>query len=288
MRLGIARNPLAPNVAEALSAAARDQGLHPRLIDLPTVAVSCGPAGLGVSDGEGAVEVTHVGPYLLYWQPAAVAALLALAHTGARLLNPVAACRAADDKAHTTVALWRAGIAQLPTIVCAQTLPHVAAAARDVGYPIVVKRSAGAQGRWVLRAGDPAQLQAVFDELVAEGPGSLLVQPLVQESQGKAIRALVTGGRLLVATLRSAPAGEWRSNVARGGTQEPVVLSPGEAAMALGASAALGLGHAGVDLLRTASGTVVLEVNACPDFTSMSACTDVDLAAAVLDATLAC
>ncbi|GAC1367979.1 MAG: hypothetical protein NVSMB32_13040 [Actinomycetota bacterium] len=286
--LGIPRNPLAPNVAEALAAAAHSRGLGYRVIDLPTIGVSCGPAALAAKDRDGPIQVTHVAPYLLYWQPAAVPALLALAQLGARLLNPVAASLAADDKSQTAVVLRGASVAQLPSIVCPQEFAQVVAAARDLGYPIVAKRASGAQGRWVRRARDTAQLREAFDELVAEGPGSLLVQTLVEESEGKAIRAVITGGRLLVATLRSAPPGEWRSNVAQGGTQEPVGLSPQEAAMAVGAAQALGLGHAGVDLLQTSAGTIVLEVNACPDFTSMSGCTDEDLAAAVIDATLTC
>jgi ribosomal protein S6--L-glutamate ligase len=88
------------------------------------------------------------------------------------------------------------------------------------------------------------------------------------------------------ATLRHAAGGEWRSNIGAGGSQAPTALTEAERDLAVAAANAIGLGHAGIDLLRSAAGPVVLEVNSCPDFTSMTPYVDDDLAAVVIEQTL--
>src|SRR5690606_22533154 len=102
------------------------------------------------------------------------------------------------------------------------------------------------------------------------------------ETWGRSIRALVTGGRLMVATERVAGAGEWKSNVSGGAGQHRVNLTGEERSLVLETARVLDLRHAGVDLLRTRTGPVVLEVNACPAFMSMLPFCDVDIAAEVL------
>jgi ribosomal protein S6--L-glutamate ligase len=106
----------------------------------------------------------------------------------------------------------------------------------------------------------------------------------VTESAGISVRAVLTGGQLIAATERHAAPPEWRSNIAGGATQRRTELTGEEQDLVYGAAAALGLGHAGVDLLRTRAGPRVLEVNSCPDFTSMQPHYRDDLAAAVLRA----
>jgi ribosomal protein S6--L-glutamate ligase len=185
------------------------------------------------------------------------------------------------------VLLAAAGVPQVPTRICAQDADRLREDADTIGYPVVVKRTHGAQGRWVRRAADPVELAAVLAELAAEGPGALLLQPLVAEAAGSSVRAIVTGGMLLASTRRRANPPEWRSNVAGGAGQSPVDLSAQEREAVLGAAAALGLRHAGIDLLPTSKGSLVLEVNSCPDFTSMLPYFEQDLVAEVLDASLA-
>jgi ribosomal protein S6--L-glutamate ligase len=156
----------------------------------------------------------------------------------------------------------------------------------EIGYPVVVKRAHGAQGRWVRRAADPAALATALAELAAEGPGALIVQPQVTGSAGISVRAVLTGGELIAVTERRAAPPEWRSNIAGGAEQRRTELTGEEQDLVHGAAAALGLGHAGVDLLRTGAGPRVLEVNSCPDFTSMQPHYRDDLAEAVLRASL--
>ncbi|MGH3932607.1 MAG: ATP-grasp domain-containing protein, partial [Pseudonocardiaceae bacterium] len=199
--------------------------------------------------------------------------------------NPVDNVLLADDKASTAIKLTVASLPQVPSTICAFELERALSVAEEIHYPVVIKRTHGAQGRWVRRAGHAAFLTQAFHELESEGPGALILQPEVAEFHGRSIRAIITGGHLLAATLRTAAGNEWRSNIARGAHQHPVDLTSDERKLAEDAARTIGLGHAGIDILRTTGGPLVLEVNSCPDFTSMLPYFDEDLTRAVL---LAC
>ena len=286
MTVAVARNPYATNVSTSLIAAAGRLGIPARPVDLPSLRLGIGPLGdLAVTDSDGPIAPASLAPYLLFGFPAAAHALRALARTG-HTQNPVDAVLLADDKAAAAYRLARAGVPQVRTEVCPFDAGEVSAVAAEIGYPVVVKRAHGAQGRWVRRAAGPEALAAALAELAQEGPGALIVQPEVVESAGTSIRAVLTGGRLLAVTERRAAAPEWRSNIAGGAAQCRAELTGEEAELVRGAAAALGLGHAGVDLLRTGQGPRVLEVNSCPDFTSMQPHYQADLAEAVLRASL--
>ena len=286
MTLGIAANPWAMNVPNALTRAAERVGIPVRVIDLATVRVGMSPAGgTTVTDRSGPVDIDALAPYLLFGFPAAVPAIRVLLRT-AKAQNPMDGVLVADDKAATAERLSAVGIRQVRTEVCGLELAQARLVADEVGYPVVLKRTHGAQGRWVRRASDPDSLAIALAELAAEGPGALIVQPEVVECRGVSIRSVMTGGRVMATTRRTAEPGEWRSNVSGGASQQAVRLSGEERAMVEGAATALGLGHAGIDLLRTDEGPRILEVNACPDFTSMRPHVEVDLAEAVLLASL--
>ena len=255
-------------------------------MDLPSLRASIAPLGeVTVTDEAGPVAATSLAPFLLFGFPAAVTALRVLART-ARAQNPVDGVLIADDKAAAAARLAQAGVAQIRTEICPFDLGLAAAVAAEIGYPVVVKRAHGAQGRWVRRAADPAALATALAELAAEGPGALIVQPQVVECAGVSVRAVLTGGQPIAVTERRAVPPEWRSNIAGGATQRRTELTGEEQDLVHAAAAALGLGHAGVDLLRTGAGPRVLEVNACPDFTSMQPLYQADLAEAVLRASL--
>jgi ribosomal protein S6--L-glutamate ligase len=285
--VGIPSNPVATNVPEALVSCCLARGQPYRVVDLPSVAAVIGRSGR-VYDRHGPVDVTHLAPPLLYWQPQAVHALSCMAHDGVAMLNPIEGVLTADDKGATAARLAAAGIPQLTTVVCAQDAEAIREAAGAVGFPVVVKRTHGAQGRWVRFAADDRALLEAVRDLAVEGPGAFVVQPLIVEAMGQSVRVIVTAGVVRAATLRRGGPGEWRSNVTRGGSQDRTDLDEDEERISVDAAAALGLGHAGVDLLRTSNGPVVLEVNACPDFTSMAPHTGIDLADAVVATTLAC
>jgi len=286
MMLAVARNPYATNVPDSLTAAAGRLGVPVRTVDLPSLRAGIAPLGeVTVTDETGPVVATSLAPFLLFGFPAAATALRVLGRT-ARAQNPVDGVLLTDDKAAAAVLLARAFVAQVRTEICPFDPAQVAAVAAEIGYPVVVKRAHGAQGRWVRRAADPAALATALAELAAEGPGAVIVQPEVTECAGASVRAVLTGGQLIAVTERRAAPPEWRSNIAGGAAQRRIELTGEEQDLVHGAAAALGLGHAGVDLLRTAAGPRVLEVNACPDFTSMQPHYQADLAEAVLRASL--
>ena len=286
MTVAVARNPYATNVPDSLIAAAGRLGIPVRTVDLPSLRAGVAPlGGLKVTDKAGPVAATSLAPFLLFGFPAAVTALGVLAST-ARAQNPVDGVLLADDKAAAAVRLAQGCVAQVRTEICPLELSQAAAVAAEIGYPVVVKRAHGAQGRWVRRAADPAALATALAELAAEGPGALIVQPELTECAGVSVRAVLTGGDLIAVTERSAAPPEWRSNIAGGATQRRTELTGEERDLVHGAAAALGLRHAGVDLLRTGAGPRVLEVNACPDFTSMQPHYQADLAEAVLRASV--
>jgi RimK family alpha-L-glutamate ligase len=286
MTVAVAWNPYASNVPDSLAAAAGRLGVPVRAVHLPSLRAGVAPGGdLTVTDEAGPVVAGSLAPCLLFGFPAAVSALRVLART-ARAQNPVDSMLLADDKAAAAVRLAEACVAQVRTEICPFDPGQIAAVAAEIGYPVVVKRAHGARGRWVRRAAVPSALATALAELAAEGPGALIVQPEVVECAGTSVRAVLTGGRLLAVTERCAAPPEWRSNIAGGATQRRTELTDEETGLAHAAAAALGLGHAGVDLLRTREGPRVLEVNACPDFTSMQPYYEADLAGAVLRASL--
>jgi len=285
MTLGVARNPYATNVSTRLVEAAAELDIPVRVIDLPTLTVDIRSKGqVTAHDAAGRIEITSLAPYLLFGYPTAAHAFRILTRK-AYTQNPVDSVLVADDKGSTAVQLTMASLPQVPSTICSLELERVLSVAEEIHYPVVIKRTHGAQGRWVRRAEHAVSLTQAFHELESEGPGALILQPDVAEFYGRSIRAVITGGQLLAATLRTAAGKEWRSNIAAGATQHPVDLTSDERKLAEDAARAIGLGHAGIDILRTMDGPLVLEVNSCPDFTSMLPYFDEDLTRAVL---LAC
>jgi ribosomal protein S6--L-glutamate ligase len=283
--VGVTRNALAPNVPKALADACQRLGVRHRLVDLNVLTTTFGPE-LRVQDMDGPVAVGFLSPTLFYWQDQAALAVKVLELQGCRMLNGVDASLVADDKAATALALRKANVAQVPTTAVTADFEQVKFAAATYGYPVVIKRTSGAQGRWVRLAHDDSELVRATAELLEEGPGAILVQPVGAARLGESVRVIVTAGAVRAATVRHAANGEWRSNIWAGGSQAPTELSAAERDLAVTAAAVIGLGHAGVDLLRSAAGPVVLEVNSCPDFTSMTPYADNDLAAVVIEETL--
>jgi RimK family alpha-L-glutamate ligase len=282
---GVTRNPFGSNVFNALVDACQRLGVRYRTVDLTALTTALHPE-LRVRDDDGPVVADFLSPTLFYWQDQAALAVKVLAAQGCRMLNSVDASLLADDKAATALALRKAGIPQVATTAVPADFEHVQAAAANYGYPVVVKRTNGAQGRWIRLAHDDPELAQATAELQADGPGAILVQPVGAERLGESVRVIVTAGAVQAATIRYAGGGEWRSNISAGGSQVLTELSETERDLAVAATAAVALGHAGVDLLRSPDGPVVLEVNSCPDFTSMTPYVENDLAAIVIEQTL--
>lgn len=284
--VGIGVNEVALNVPHAFEEAAHVLGVGIRRIDLKSLRTRTW-RGSGVFDAYGDVKVTHLAPSLFFWQAAAAIGFRALEGLGVRTLNTVSSVELADDKARTSLALSASQLAQVETIVVGPDSQSVSEACRTIGFPCVIKRSHGAQGRWVRLVEQDHDVAGVLSELLHDGPTALVVQRFVEEFRSRSIRVIVTAGSVLAVSLRTGPPGSFISNIAGGGRQELLALTKPEQELCVATARCLGLGHAGVDLVRTESGPAVLEVNACPDFTSMQPLYDFSLAGRVLEATLA-
>jgi len=104
----------------------------------------------------------------------------------------------------------------------------------------------------------------------------------VKEANGEDIRAFVVGGKVIASMKRKAAEGEFRSNLHQGGTAELIKLSAKERATAVKAAEVLGLGVAGVDMLRSNSGPVVMEVNSSPGLEGIEKSSGVDVAGSII------
>ena len=148
--------------------------------------------------------------------------------------------------------------------------------------PHVIKLNEGAQGNGVLLAEKRSSSQGMI-EAFRGLYANFLVQEFIGEARGADMRCFVVGGKVVAAMRRQARAGEFRSNLHRGGSATPVKLSQSEVDTALRAARTMGLNVAGVDLLRSRRGPLVLEVNSSPGLEGIEAATGVDVAGEVIE-----
>ena len=149
------------------------------------------------------------------------------------------------------------------------------------GYPIIAKLLESTHGSGVIKCPDSHSLRSLLDAFAALNKGVLL-QEYIVESKGIDIRVIVCGGKVVAAMKRSPAAGEFRSNLHRGGQATGIKLKDEEAEIALRAAKAVGLRVAGVDILRSNRGPLVMEVNASPGLEGIEAASGVDVAGAII------
>ncbi len=147
--------------------------------------------------------------------------------------------------------------------------------------PHVIKLNEGTQGAGVMLTEKPSASRGAVETLRGLY-ANFLVQEFIAEARGADLRCFVVGDRVVAAMRRQAPKGEFRSNLHRGGTAKPVRITRAEAAMAVRAARVLGLGVAGVDMLRSKRGPLVLEVNSSPGLEGIEAATGVDVAGCIV------
>lgn len=148
--------------------------------------------------------------------------------------------------------------------------------------PVVIKLIEGTQGVGVILAESTKIAEAIIETLQSTNQ-NVLVQKFVAESRGRDVRAFVVGDQVVAAMRRVAVGSEFRSNVHRGGTTEPVELSDEAKHLAVRAAQIMGLRIAGVDMLEANEGPQVMEVNSSPGLEGIERCTQLDIAGAVID-----
>jgi ribosomal protein S6--L-glutamate ligase len=193
--------------------------------------------------------------------------------------QPIARSR---DKLRALQLLARAGV-DIPRTVMARHPSQIHKALEMVGGPpAILKLVRGTQGIGVILAETEQIAEQVVETLWSLGM-TVLVQEFVEESEGRDVRVIVVGTRVVAAMRRQARLGEFRSNVHRGGTGTAVDLPPDHVRAALRATRAMHLHVAGVDLLESRGGPMVLEVNSSPGFEGIEQATGIDVAGAVIE-----
>jgi len=150
------------------------------------------------------------------------------------------------------------------------------------GAPLVVKLLEGTQGIGVVLAETKKAAESVIEAFMGL-KANIMVQEYIKEASGADIRCLVVGGKVVAAMKRQAQAGEFRSNLHRGGSASLIKITPAERATAVKAAKIMGLNVAGVDLLRSERGPLVMEVNSSPGLEGIEKATGKDVASMVIE-----
>jgi ribosomal protein S6--L-glutamate ligase len=197
-------------------------------------------------------------------------------------LNESVAIGRSRDKLRALQLLAREGIG-LPVTAFAHGPRRAEDVIKEVGgTPCVIKLLEGTQGRGVILAETAASAKSIIEAFSAANM-NILVQEFIKEAGGVDLRALVVGGEVVASMQRSSRSGEFRANLHRGGKAEAVVLSEDERRTAVRSAEALGLNVAGVDMLRSNRGPVVIEVNSSPGIEGMEQASGADVAAAMIE-----
>jgi ribosomal protein S6--L-glutamate ligase len=187
----------------------------------------------------------------------------------------------ARDKLRSLQMLAREGI-DLPRTVFGDYPDDTSDLLQMLGDPPhVIKLNEGAQGKGVLLAEKRSASQGMI-EAFRGLYANFVVQEFIAEAGGGDLRCFVIDGRVAAAMHRQAPEGDFRANLHRGGTASPVELTEQESTVAIRAAATMGLGIAGVDLLRSRRGPLVLEVNASPGLEGIEQATGKDIAGEII------
>lgn len=197
-------------------------------------------------------------------------------------LNESVAISRARDKLRSLQLLARKGIG-LPVTGFAHAPDDIEDLIKIVGgAPLVVKLLEGTQGIGVVLAETPKAAESVIHAFMGLR-ANILVQEFIKEAGGADIRCFVIGEKVVATMKRQAPEGEFRSNLHRGGSASVVRITPEERSTAMRAARIMGLNVAGVDILRSNHGPVVMEVNSSPGLEGIEKASGKDIAGLIID-----
>ena len=202
-----------------------------------------------------------------------------LRHFAARnvpCLNDERSFLQARDKWQSLQILAQAGIA-IPNTVLLGSEFQPQDGITQVKSPTILKTLSGSQGIGVILA-ERTQSAVSILETLKQANIPVLLQDFIEEAQGSDLRCFVIGDRVVASIQRTGQNGEFRANFHRGGTAEKIQLSEEEKAIAVKAAKTLGLDIAGVDLIRSEQGLLVLEVNASPGLEMIEKTNGIDIA----------
>ena len=196
-------------------------------------------------------------------------------------VNESVAISRSRDKLRSLQLLARKGVG-LPVTTFAHDPKASKYLIKDAGgAPLVVKLLEGTQGVGVVLAETQKAAESVIEAFRGLN-ANILVQEFIKEAGGADIRCFVVGGKVVAAMKRQGQEGEFRSNLHRGGSAEVIRITPEERATAVRAAKVMGLNVAGVDLLRSNHGPVIMEVNSSPGLEGIEVSTGKDVAGMVI------
>ncbi len=196
-------------------------------------------------------------------------------------LNESVAISRSRDKLRSLQLLSRRGIG-LPITGFANKPDNIEDLIKMVGgAPLVIKLLQGTQGIGVVLAETRKAAESVIESFLGL-EAEVLVQEYIAEAGGSDIRCLVVGGKVVAAMKRTAAEGEFRSNIHRGGTASLIRITPEERSTAVRAARTMGLNVCGVDVLRSAHGPLVMEVNSSPGLEGIETATGKDVAGMII------
>ena len=197
-------------------------------------------------------------------------------------LNESVAISRSRDKLRSLQLLSRKGIG-MPVTGFARSADDVQGILDIVGRaPAVIKLIQGTQGLGVVLAETDKAAESVIEAFIGLD-ANIIVQEFIKEAKGSDFRCLVIGEKVVAAMQRTAKEGEFRSNLHRGGSAQIAKLTPEERSTAVRAARTMGLNVAGVDLLRSNHGPVIMEVNSSPGLEGIEKATGKDVAGMIME-----
>lgn len=198
-------------------------------------------------------------------------------------LNSAAAIAQSRDKLFSLQLLLNNGV-DIPTTGFANSPLDTNDLIKMVGgSPLIVKLLEGTQGKGVVLAETKKAAESVINAFKSLN-ANILVQEFIKEANGKDIRCFVVDGKVVAAIQREALPGEFRANIHLGGTASVIKVTPEEKKIAIKAAKAMNLKVAGVDIIRSAKGPLLLEVNSSPGLEGIEGATNKDIASEMIKA----
>ncbi len=283
MRIGILSRRASLYSTRRLREAAVDRGHEVRVVDYSRCYMNITSHKPEVLFGGESLKfdavVPRIGASLTFYGTAVVRQFEMM---GVYPLNTSQAISRSRDKLRSMQLLAREGVG-LPVTGFARSVKDVDGLIRIVGgAPLILKLLEGTQGVGVVLAETNKAAESVitaFQQLDA----NILVQEFIKEAGGADIRAFVVGDKVVASMKRQGPEGEFRSNLHRGGTASGIRLTPEERSTAVRSAKIMGLRVAGVDMLRSNHGPVVMEVNSSPGLEGIEAASGKDVANAIIE-----
>lgn len=186
------------------------------------------------------------------------------------------------DKLRSLQLLSKAGLGMPKTAFAASPRDIDDVIKQVGGAPVVIKLLEGTQGIGVILAETHNSAKSVIEAFL-DVEVNILVQEFIAEAKGADIRAFIVDGQIVGAMRRQGAEGDFRSNLHRGGKAQLIQLSPEEKATAMKAVKKLGLAIAGVDMLQSKRGPLVMEVNSSPGLEGIEGATGVDIAGKIIE-----